>query len=288
MARRVTGLAPWKPTGKSLAVVDVAKALRGEWPALVRRVQYVAIEHGLYPRRPGESKDSYKKRTYMAVGNVLGRARRAGLLPWRAIADTTERRHTLPYDGLNDFAETVEAMAEGYRLDRQAGQPSYLIAWSEHRGLAETLTEVADEFGVPFIPAGGYDALAVRYAEAKAALDRDVPTVVLHLSDLDRDGEQITGVLARDLADLYRDLRGHRAAPEVVKIALTAEQAAQVYPGRSVLDGIQVDAMPTPALRGILREAISSRTDETVLEAVLDREQGERATALDSVRGWMA
>ena len=49
MARRVTGLASWKPTGKSLAVVQVALDLISEWPLLVRRVLYVAFELGLYP-----------------------------------------------------------------------------------------------------------------------------------------------------------------------------------------------------------------------------------------------
>jgi hypothetical protein len=38
MARRVTGLAPWKHSGKWLEVVRVALDLRDEWPLLVRRV----------------------------------------------------------------------------------------------------------------------------------------------------------------------------------------------------------------------------------------------------------
>ena len=83
----------------------------------------------------------------------------------------------------------------------------------------------------------------------------------------DRDGGQITDVLARDLRDLYRDLGGQHAAPSVVKVALTEDQARLVYPDRAVLDGIQVDAMPTPALRGILREAITSRMDDAALRA---------------------
>jgi hypothetical protein len=72
MARRVTGLALWNPTGKSLAVVQVARDLEPEWPLLVRRMLYLAYERGLYPDK--------KKGSCDAVGNVLGRARRAGLL----------------------------------------------------------------------------------------------------------------------------------------------------------------------------------------------------------------
>jgi hypothetical protein len=75
MARRVTGLAPSKPRGKSLAVVQVALELRAEWPLLSRRVLYVAYELGLYPDK--------KKGSYDAVSNVLCRVRRGGRLPWR-------------------------------------------------------------------------------------------------------------------------------------------------------------------------------------------------------------
>jgi hypothetical protein len=269
MPRRVTGLAPWKPAGKSLAVVQVALGLRGEWPLLVRRVLYVAYERGLYPAKG--------KAAYDAVGNVLGRARRAGLLPWEAVADTTERVYDEPFGGAGGYLAAVRADAECARLaDRQEGQGRYLIAWSEHRGLKETLAGVAGEYGVPFIPAGGYDATAVRYAEARKAAERCVPTTVLHLSDLDRDGEQITGLLRRDLADLHRDIGGRQAAPEVVKIALTPAQAAEAYPGRGNYQDIQVDALPTPQLQGILRGAITSRTSQRVLEAVLAREEAER------------
>lgn len=272
MARRVTGLAPWKPGPRSMEVVKIAWELQGEWPLLVRRVLYVAHERGLYPDKA--------KGSYDAAGNVLGRARRAGLLPWEAVADTTERVYTEPYRDPADFRDAVRELAGAYRLDRQQGQPQYLIAWSEHRGLKETLAGVAGDYGVPFIPAGGYDATAVRHAEAQAAVRRGVPTVVLHLSDLDRHGEQITSVLRRDLAGLYRDLGGQLAAPEVVKIALTAEQARQVYPDWAGED-VQVDAMPTPRLQGILRDAITGRMDQDALAAVREREAAERAVLLD-------
>jgi hypothetical protein len=126
---------------------------------------------------------------------------------------------------------------------------------------------------------------AVRLAEAQAAVQRAVPTVVLHLSDLDRHGEQITDLLRRDLADLCRDLGGQQAAPEVVKIALTGDQAREVYPDRDEWHDIQVDAIPTPQLQGILREAITSRMDQGTLQGVLEREAAEREQARALLNG---
>jgi hypothetical protein len=278
MARRVIGLEPWKPTAKSLAVLQVALDLRDEWPMLVRRVLYVAFERGLYPAKG--------KKQYDSVSNVLTRARRSGRLPWEAIADTTERVYRQPYGGAEGFRAAWREEAKAARLhDLQEGQPVYLIAWSEHRGLKQTLSDTADEFGVPLLPAGGYDATTCRYHEAKAAVERDVPTVVLHLSDLDRHGDQITDLVRRDLAALYPDLGGRLAAPEVVKIALTGEQARQVYPDRDEWRDIQVDAMPTPMLQAILREAITSRLDPGILAAVREREAADRASLTDGTGG---
>jgi hypothetical protein len=180
--------------------------LREEWPLLVRRVLYVAYEHGLYPDKG--------KSSYGAVGKVLGRARRAGLLPWEAVAETAERVYTESHGGADGFLATVRREAEvGRLMDRREGQPDYLIAWSEHRGMKETLADVAGEYGVPFIPADGFEGHAVRYVEAREAAERREPTTVLHLSDLDRYGDAITDVLRRDLGAIYRDLGGAASRP---------------------------------------------------------------------------
>jgi hypothetical protein len=269
MPRRVIGLAPWKPRGKSLAVLQVALDHVSEWPMLVRRVLYLAYELGLYPDKG--------KGSYQSVGYVLGRARRAGLLSWEAIADTIERVYDVPYDGAEGYLAETRADAERARLvDLQAGQLQYLIAWSEHRGLKEILSGVAREYGVPLIPAGGFDTHTARYHEALNAALRTVPTVVLHLSDLDKAGDDITDVLRRDLPELYRGLGGRQGAPQVVKVALTPAQAAEAYPGLDRYWDIQVDALPTPQLQGILREAITSRMDQDVLAAGRVREVAER------------
>ena len=282
MARRVTGLAPWQPTGKSLEVVKIALGLEDEWPVYVRRVLYLAHAAGLYREK--------NKASYDAVSNVLNRARRAGVLPFHAIKDSVTRMGGGGgYDSPEEWLRLQRWRAEHYHRAEQEGQASYLVAWCEHRGLADILAPVANEYGVPLIPSGGYDGLAARYHEAEQAVDRDVPTVVLHLSDLDRDGEQITNVLRRDLPDLYRDLGGAAGRPLTVeRIALTADQAREVYPDRDRWWGIQLDAMPTPPLQAILRDAITSRIDLAVYPQVVDRSDAERAALLALLDGGTA
>jgi hypothetical protein len=276
MARRVIGLAPWRPTKKGRAVANIANDMESEWPLLVRRVLYVAYETGLYPDKG--------KGSYDSVGNFLGRARRGGWLPWEAVADVTDRVEPLTYDGPDHFARTVLRMADSCRLDRQQGQPHHTIVWSEHRGLVPVLEPVASGYGVPIIASGGFDSTSTRYAEALASAGREVRTVVLHFGDLDDEGRRITDLLKRDLPALHRDLTsggtvgqpGRPAAPEVVRVAVTAAQARNTYPGWNG-GPIQVDALPTPLLREILRAAIEHPGfDRDTYQQVLERERTER------------
>lgn len=272
MSRRATGLAPWSPRGKGEAVVEVALELSDEWPLLVRRVLYVAYERGLYPAKT--------KAAYDSVGGYLGRARRAGLLPWEAIAEVTDREAPYTYSSPDYFQEVVMDMALEYRLDRQYGQPVYLVAWSEHRGLKPVLAGLGQEYGVPIIYSGGFDSITVRHTQARLAGKQDRPTIVLHLGDRDTAGEHIADVLNRDLRDLYRDMGHSGEPPQVVRVALTPEQVVEHGLGEPD-ESVQIDALPTPVIRGLLEQAILARTDQDKRAEVLKREQQEREQLVD-------
>lgn len=246
---------------------------------LVRRVLYVASERGL-TNNQGVPLDKVKKTHYGTVSDALSRARRAGLLPWGAIIDTTERMEPDGFDSPADFRETVNAWAESYRIARQVGQPRYLVGWSEHRGLRAVLSPVAQEFGVPIAFSGGFDSTGGRFAEAERARRRDVPTSVLHFGDRDKAGEDIFDVVADDLQQL-----SHGCIDEVVRVALTPEQMAAISPTAVTM---QVDAAPVPTLRHLFEDAVLARQDPDARQAVLSREPDERAEAVAWVKGWAA
>ena len=271
MSKRVTGLAPWRPGAKAQAVLQLALDLRVEWPLLVRRVLYVAHERGLFMTK--------NHTAYDAVSTILGRARRGGLLPWEAVAEVSDRDTPMAFASADDLAATVLDAAEHLRLPRQVGQPVHLVAWSEHRGLKVVLSPTAHDYGVEVIYSGGFDSTTVRYSEARKAVGREVPTVVLHFGDRDRHGEQIVDVLGRDLRALYGDLGGRQVAPEVVRVALTPTQVAWFGIGQPG-EAVQVDALPTPVLRDLLEAAIVERQDGQVRQALLEREEQARDEAV--------
>jgi len=272
-------------------VVAIAHELEGEWPLLVRRVLYVAYEQGLYTDK--------RQGSYDSVGNFLGRARRAGLLSWDAVADTVESVDPIVYDGPEDFGKSLVRLAQRYREDRQAGQPVRLVAWSEHRGLLQTLGVTANESGVPIIAGGGCDSHTTRYNFAREAAlyaeERDWPTVVLHLGDYDWYGHNIVNVLYEDLpllAEGLTDARPGGMPPVTVeRIALTREQIIEHHLRREDEEddgGVQVDALPTPVLRAILTDAIESRSDPTIRAAALEREDTAREHIAVRLDAWIA
>ena len=108
---------------------------------------------------------------------------------------------------------------------------------------------------------------------------------MLHISDLDRHGEQITRVLRRDPAALCRDVGGRKPPQDR---ADRRTRLPRSTPAREVHEGIQVDAIRTPRLREILREAITSRMHQEILDGVLALEVAERAGLRELLRGAMS
>ena len=101
-------------------IIDLAlEAIATEKIVTTRRVLYLAIEHGLANSR-GRPLDKAKG-SYGTVIDAMGMARRSGLIPWAAVADTTDRIEPPNYDGPEDFQDAVVGLAKRYMLDRQAG-----------------------------------------------------------------------------------------------------------------------------------------------------------------------
>jgi hypothetical protein len=75
-----------------------------------------------------------------------------------------------------------------------------------------------------------------------------------------------------------KNAAGHHELSHVrlVRVLARGTPPADGPVGTGESDDIQVDAMPTPRLQQILREAITSRMDLEVLNGVREREQAQR------------
>jgi hypothetical protein len=155
------------------------------------------------------------------------------------------------------------------------------------------LNRVAEPYSVPVFSAGGFASLTATRLIADRALDRSVPTVVLHVGDFDPSGESIFEAITQDAAAFVEADRV--IAPQRIearRVALTREQVAEhelpTAPAKTT-DGrsknwrgetCQLEALPPDVLADIVNEAISDELDLDRYAGVLELERGDRAELL--------
>jgi hypothetical protein len=292
--RRPKGYADWRPQARTLVLLEQVQGVLEEYgdylPLTVRQIFYRLVgAHGF----------EKSERAYARLADHLVRARRAGLIPFEAIRDdgvvVMERRH---YGGIEDFHDETANRAEGYRRDRQHGQPFHVELWCEAAGMLQQLDRVARGLSVPVFSAGGFASLTATRDIAERALGLNRPTVVLHVGDFDPSGESIFEALAEDAAAFVRADRVVRTIDLLAeRVALTAGQVEaygletappKASDSRSAGwrgETCQLEALAPDVLADVVRDAIVARFDSGVLRGVLEEERGERAELLGLPRG---
>ena len=61
------------------------------------------------------------------------------------------------------------------------------------------LARAVGDYGVTVYSSGGFDSVTLKYEAAVRIAERDVPTVVLHVGDLDRSGLSLAQAAAEDV-----------------------------------------------------------------------------------------
>jgi hypothetical protein len=283
--RRPRGYADWRPQAKTRRLLEgISKVLdeyEDQLPLTVRQIFYRLVATNGYPKT---------ENAYNNLAEHLVRARRASLIPFDAIRDDGVVTYsTAWHDGPEAFWDDTGERIRGYRRDRQAGQRQRIELWCESAGMAPQLSRVADEYSVPVFTCGGFSSLTAVRQIAERAVARDVPTVLLHVGDLDPSGEAIFEAMVADAAafveaDRVIQLQG----VEGVRVALTTEQVA----GRNLPtappkasdqrsrkwqgETCQLEALPPDELAAVVNVAIADRIDLDVLEEQVRVEQLDR------------
>jgi hypothetical protein len=273
----------WSPTQpvklRLEQVRSVFEEYAGYLPLTVRQVFYRLVGSFGYEKT---------ENAYDRLADTLVRARRARIIPFEWIRDDgvvvySERWH----HGIEDFWNDTGNRIRRYQRDRQVAQRVRLELWCESAGMAPQLARVADDYSVPVYSAGGFGSLtAVRHV-ADRALNRNVPTVLLHVGDHDPSGVSIFNAFVEDAAAFVASdqrIGTQRIVP--VRVALTAEQVDEyslpTAPAKSSDSRsrdwrggtCQLEALAPDILAGIVREAMESQLDlGTVAKQVYLEEQ---------------
>ncbi len=287
--QRPRGYASWRPREATLKLLGQVEQVLGEYsahlPLTVRQIFYrLVAQHG-YDKT---------ERAYERLGNMLVRARRAKLVPFESIRDDgVVTRSTRFYGGVEDFEDDTARRAKSYRRDRQTGQDQYIELWCEASGMLQQLARVADPYSVPVYSCSGFASLTATYNIAARALDRDVPTVLLHVGDFDPSGESIFSAMAEDAAAFVeKDRSIGLLYVEAKRVALTAAQVAKyslvTSPPKSTDSRsakwtggtCQLEALSPSLLANVVEAAIDEWIDLDTYADEVDREKDDRAELL--------
>ena len=202
--------------------VELVNEIMDSYPELdftVRQIFYRLIARYGYP----STKSAYKK-----LVETLVRAREEDLVDVERIVDLSRPEY------LNDskhqsFRERLvadlNAMVEGFDLNRWLQQPVYLEVWIEKEALARVIYPVCKRYRVNLIVGRGYSS----DTQIRRAVERfpdGKRTVILYLGDHDNTGLHIQESLKNRL--LMKAYKRHKELDlEVRRIALTYDQIKQ-------------------------------------------------------------
>jgi hypothetical protein len=155
-------------------------------------------------------------------------ARRAGMIPesWSLTPAPQPITDTYYLDA-DDFAHELADAAARFQLDPQRDQDARVEVWCEAEDLAPRLDRIARPYGVPVYSGGGYGGLKGRRQLAARAVAREVPTVVLVVTDLNTHGEAIYRSAAEDAVAWTVAAGGEDGWLTFHRIAVTETQARE-------------------------------------------------------------
>lgn len=275
---RPRGFIEWNPQAKTRALIERVQTVLEEYqnhlPLTLRQVFY---------RLVGAHQFQKTEKDYERLCETMNKARRARLISFGAIRD--DGFHGARWQGwqsLEGAKWSLVSTAEGYRIDRQRGQPVQLAVWCEAGGMAPQLERVCDPYSIPVYSSGGFDSVTVKHDMARA-FSRIGRVRVLHIGDHDPSGVHIFGSLDEDVRAFIGEFGGDA---EFVRLAVTPDHIARhglpTAPPKTTDrrnftgETVQAEALPPDVLATILQDAIGLCLDMDVYRQAVEIEQEER------------
>ena len=286
----------WSPTPDSAARLRTISGIIEGYQAdditlTLRQLYYQLVGKAIIPN---------SQREYKRLGDLLSKARLAGLVDWDAIEDRARR--PVVWRSYDSIQQCVEEAAEGFALQRWKTQPEYVELWCEKDALSSVLEPICSELFTTLMVNRGYSSSSAMYA-ARNRIERrredeageDRPVTVLYLGDFDPSGED----MVRDIRDRLETFGVQDL--DVTKVALNPDQVrkwklppnpAKMTDSRAsgfVAEhgslSYEVDAIPPRDLQKLVRDAIKERMDMPAYDAILAEEKALEVRLKKAVAG---
>jgi hypothetical protein len=271
-----------RPVKRQRRTGDEIKRLKREARAILRRDQPMSVRAVFY-RMVSAGHIDKTELEYKKLGRYLLQMRRQGEIPYGWIVDGTRwQRGGLSYPNL--LAALVDTK-ETYRRAVWRDQGVHVEVWVEKEALADTILTETRAWDVPLLVSRGFSSESFLFAAAEAIRHRAMPAYVYLLTDYDPAGFDIAQSIERGL---------RRLAPDVdLTIELLAVTTEQIHrwslPTRPtkksdsrakgfIGESVDLDAIPAPILRALVRGAVEAHIDEPTLARTQLVEAQERET----------
>lgn len=281
----------YNPTGEKADLIRICDEIATQWNAdgyemTLRQLYYQLVSRNVVPNT---------ERSYKNVGNLVAKARDAGLIDWEHIVDRTraiqENSHWASPRSI------LRSCAWSYAIDTRSDQPIYIEVWVEKEALAGIVGGVCERLDVPRFSCRGYSsATAMHDAGRRFAAEGRTRSrlVILHLGDHDPSGLDMTNDI-RNRVNLY----SNDAGVEVRRIALNLDQVqalslppnpaklsdarARAYVAQYGRESWELDALSPQYIERLIEEAVMDLTDESCLKARQDKQKtGKKSIELIS------
>jgi hypothetical protein len=219
---------------------------------------------------------------YSVVQRQALKMRRSGDLPYGWITDGSRIRYK-PKSYAGGQA-ALENTARSYRRDMWIDQQVHVEVWSEKDAIRGVVWPVTNEYDVSLLISRGFSSETFLYETAEDINDEGNDAFIYQLGDHDPSGvaawEDIQRKL-REFVEPWIDLTFERLAvtPEqIVELGLPTRptKKSDARAAKFAGDSVEVDAIPTPTLRGLVRDAIESHIDPEALRLHQIAEDSER------------
>lgn len=217
----------------ALSVIRQADQICAQYAAqgfdlTLRQLYYQFVARDLIPNQQKE---------YKRLGDIVNRARLAGLLDWNYIVDRTRNLRDLAH--WDDVPNIMEAISQQFRTERWANQPTRVEVWIEKDALVGVLESVCPGLDVPYFSCRGYTSQSEMWGAAQrlgAYVRQGQNVVVVHLGDHDPSGVDMTRDITQRIRDFmtqdYLNAFGHEFEGDSVKVSTILDKMADRCHGR--------------------------------------------------------
>lgn len=261
----------------TLKTIDRVNAVIEEYDGAmsVRQIHYQFVAHNWYDNTQAN---------YDALGDVISKARLAGLISWTAIED---RNRYL--QGVRFWKHPQEALQEArnaYKTDPWADQPWRPFVLSEKASSEGTVSQVCMELRVDFLSVRGYNSQTMAWELGQRCAEyirKGQRPIGFHVGDLDPSGWHMTednrrrismfagtDIIVQRLALNMNQVEQYNPPPNFAKQkdARTPEYIKTFGTDKCY----EIDSLAPPVLAGFIRDAVLKIRDESKWEESLAQE----------------